>query len=659
MEPRRTGISLSHILAVTLLLHSASSAIAAHPTPTERLGACTPQMGHREELFPNSKGLRVVVVRFVGQDGPSEKMGADLAYSLSQELPTYIRRSLQGDAQAAGLAEEDVQVSYIPCLMSSHTQAREVGKAWDADLVFWGQASCSVNNPQSCKLAPVVDKEAQFSVKVEGHVEAKRGNVQIGFNDNRKVTLALPVSTGKFRTSVTLVHWRGLQERSDQAVRIDPASVLDLDFPRLASERPLSLFRWAVGVYAFFSQRYALAAARFEESAAELYSGAEERSQLYRVMGTSYLYAGRPMLGLAAMEQARASCTSGDERCLGTALQNLGWASARIGEKAKALSFYEQALPLLRRVADRSGESTALNNLGAVYNAQGESAKALSFYEQALALSKMIGDRLGEATTLNNLGAAYDTSGEKAKALSFYEQALPLLVQTGDRAGEATTLNNLGALYFVLGEKAKALSFYEQALVLRTLIGDRFGEMTTLNNLGAAHDALGDYEKALGFYGKSLLLSRKTGSAQSEASTLMNIGSIHDSLGHRDSAIDYYSQALPLLTQERDRVGLARAFSRIGVIYDNIGAKTDALSAYKKALPFLRAIGDRSGTASVLNNIGAVYDALGDKVEALSHYEQALVLLKQVGDYAGASRTLNNISGVYEALGDKAKAVSR
>lgn len=317
--------------AVATLLLCSAPALAALPGPTQRLGACTSQMARADELFPRTGGLRIVVVRFVGQDEPSEKMGADLAYSLSQELPTYIRTSLKGDAQAAGLAEEDMQIGYIPCMLSSHAQAREVGQAWGADLVFWGQVSCSRSDPQSCKLVPVVEKGAQVTVRVEGSVQAKRGNVHIGVIDKRKVVV--PPASGQFKTSVTLVHWRGLQGRSDQAVRIDPAVVLDLDFPRLASERPLSLFRWAVGVYAFYGQRYALAAARFEEAAAELYSGAEERSQLYRVMGISYLYAGRPERGVAALEQARASCGSGDAICRAVALNNLGWAVDRLGKK--------------------------------------------------------------------------------------------------------------------------------------------------------------------------------------------------------------------------------------------------------------------------------------------------------------------------------------
>ncbi|MCL6750391.1 CHAT domain-containing protein, partial [Nostoc sp. CCCryo 231-06] len=155
-----------------------------------------------------------------------------------------------------------------------------------------------------------------------------------------------------------------------------------------------------------------------------------------------------------------------------------------LGEKQKALDFYNQALPLRRAVGDRAGEATTLNNIGAVYSALGEKQKALDFYNQALPLRRAVGDRSGEATTLNNIGGVYDDLGEKQKALDFYNQALPLIRAVGDRSGEATTLNNIGLVYDALGEKQKALDFYNQALPLRRAVGDRAGEAVTLGNVG-------------------------------------------------------------------------------------------------------------------------------------------------------------------------------
>jgi tetratricopeptide (TPR) repeat protein len=151
----------------------------------------------------------------------------------------------------------------------------------------------------------------------------------------------------------------------------------------------------------------------------------------------------------------------------------------------QAIQKWQEARLLYRAVGDRRGEATTLSNIGLVYSDLGEKQKALVFYNQALPIRRAVGDRGGEATTLNNIGAVYDDLGEKQKALVFYNQALPIRRAVGDRRGEAITLNNIGRVYNALGEKQKALDFYNQALPLMRAVGDAYGEVTILDNIRA------------------------------------------------------------------------------------------------------------------------------------------------------------------------------
>jgi tetratricopeptide (TPR) repeat protein len=57
----------------------------------------------------------------------------------------------------------------------------------------------------------------------------------------------------------------------------------------------------------------------------------------------------------------------------------------------------------LRR--NRGGEATTLNNIGGVYSDLGEKQKALDYYNQALPLIRAVGDPSGEATILDNIRA--------------------------------------------------------------------------------------------------------------------------------------------------------------------------------------------------------------------------------------------------------------
>jgi tetratricopeptide (TPR) repeat protein len=56
-------------------------------------------------------------------------------------------------------------------------------------------------------------------------------------------------------------------------------------------------------------------------------------------------------------------------------------------------------------VGDRGGEAATLNNIGGVYSDLGEKQKALDYYNQALPISRAVGDPYGEATILDNIRA--------------------------------------------------------------------------------------------------------------------------------------------------------------------------------------------------------------------------------------------------------------
>ena len=126
-----------------------------------------------------------------------------------------------------------------------------------------------------------------------------------------------------------------------------------------------------------------------------------------------------------------------------------------------------------------------LNNIGGVYKSLGEKQRALDYFNQALSLRRAMGDRGGVAVTLNNIGATYYSLGEKepgyySQALEYYKQALPLEKAVGDRRAEASTLTNIGLVHDSLGEKQKALEYINSSLQLFQGVSDRINEALDL-----------------------------------------------------------------------------------------------------------------------------------------------------------------------------------
>ncbi|MEQ9482893.1 CHAT domain-containing protein [Coleofasciculus sp. F4-SAH-05] len=136
----------------------------------------------------------------------------------------------------------------------------------------------------------------------------------------------------------------------------------------------------------------------------------------------------------------------------------LGRTHDLLGFKQKALDYYNQALPLYRKLEDRAREAITLNNIGAVYSALGEKQQALEYYQQALSLRRAVSDRAGEVITLNNIGIVYSDLGEKQQALEYYQQALPLRRAVGDRTQAAETLSNIAYIESNRGNLQQALT---------------------------------------------------------------------------------------------------------------------------------------------------------------------------------------------------------
>jgi tetratricopeptide (TPR) repeat protein len=168
----------------------------------------------------------------------------------------------------------------------------------------------------------------------------------------------------------------------------------------------------------------------------------------------------------------------------------------RRGLRQDQITWTTRAQQFSQQHNDSKISAQLLTNIGAVYSDLGDKVKALEYYEHALPTLRQVGDRGGEALSLTNIGLVYADLGDKAKALEYYEQALPIRRQVGDRRGEAATLSNIGNVYSDLGDKAKALECYEQALPILRQVGDRFGESITRYNIAMVATELDDLERA-------------------------------------------------------------------------------------------------------------------------------------------------------------------
>lgn len=80
----------------------------------------------------------------------------------------------------------------------------------------------------------------------------------------------------------------------------------------------------------------------------------------------------------------------------------------------------------VRRCRPLSGEAATLNNIGLVWERLGDRRRALIYFDKALSLRREVGDRAGEAVTRYNLAMIHRADGDLDRAILQLEHVVEL-----------------------------------------------------------------------------------------------------------------------------------------------------------------------------------------------------------------------------------------
>lgn len=299
------------------------------------------------------------------------------------------------------------------------------------------------------------------------------------------------------------------------------------------------------------------------------------------------------------------------------------------GQARGAESDLATALPIVRELNDPLLPSV-VNALGGAYDNLGEPARAMASYREALAIFRANSNTVGAANALNNVGKVYADLTDWEQALDYYRQALPIWQSTRNTQREGITLNNIGFIYHHAGNTDRALEYFSQSLERRRAAGDKAGEADTLSAMARAEARRSDYRKALSHYESALPLRRAAGNRVAEAAMLSNIGRTHTDMGDPQGAMTFFEQALPLLHAGGDRRNEAIALADLASAYVALKRPADALDRAEQALAILREYGDRNMTAGALYVAARARRDLGKLTEAAASAAEALKTIEEV-----------------------------
>jgi len=151
----------------------------------------------------------------------------------------------------------------------------------------------------------------------------------------------------------------------------------------------------------------------------------------------------------------------------GEARFHLGYAQFLLGNTAKALEFYLDALKFQEK--NETAKALTYIYLGMVYTARNEHEIALEFYQKASKIQmpsdgKPSGDKRALAITLDKLASGYSGVRKATEASANYTKALELWRATKDPEGEALTLYHIAAAEEEAHHLAEASEHAEAAI---------------------------------------------------------------------------------------------------------------------------------------------------------------------------------------------------
>ncbi|CAF0852822.1 unnamed protein product [Rotaria sordida] len=288
-----------------------------------------------------------------------------------------------------------------------------------------------------------------------------------------------------------------------------------------------------------------------------------------------------------------------EEHSWATGWARLGSILFKLGEPAKAEHLYQLLLETTSSDGDRANYNLLL---GLVYKDIGEHSKAITFYERAIEIYKKMGppSQLNLAASYNNIGLVYYNIGEYSKALSSHERSLEIkkIALPPNHPGFAQSYNNIGSVYNNMGEYSKALSSYERSLEIQkiALPLNHPDLAASYNNIGEVYRNMGEYSKALTYYEKDLkiILKALPPNHPDLASSYTNIGLVYDNMSEYSKALSSYERSLEIqkIALPPNHPDLASSYGNIGMLYERMGQYSKALSfleqtrdIFKKSLP--------------------------------------------------------------------------
>ncbi|MES2762832.1 MAG: tetratricopeptide repeat protein [Bacteroidota bacterium] len=300
----------------------------------------------------------------------------------------------------------------------------------------------------------------------------------------------------------------------------------------------------------------------------------------------------------------------------------LGYSYFGVGKYRDAITYYEGAIAIYKKIKRNSGLANCYNNIGLAHLRMGEYEQAFDIYLKAQNLYHMIKDTTKKAQIINQLAMVRDYQGRWMESLDLYYEALKVFEDSKNKYGQSVILLNIATIYDQMKDEKKAHEILIRSLNLKKEIEDEFGEAIILSILAGDYSDKGDYKTALEYLNKSLLIFEKYEEKAKIADAYCGIGRVYTNKGDLLKGLEFFKKGIVLQKQIELRTALGMSLNGMGELYIKLNRHTDAIASCSEGLTIAKETGNLDAEKANCRCLYMAYEKVGDSKQALSYYKK-------------------------------------
>jgi tetratricopeptide (TPR) repeat protein/KaiC/GvpD/RAD55 family RecA-like ATPase len=316
----------------------------------------------------------------------------------------------------------------------------------------------------------------------------------------------------------------------------------------------------------------------------------------------------------------------------GAVLERLGDVKKLAGEYDACTRFWNEALPLWKRI-DEKGKISRLHRKMAfvLWNEMGDTQKAQEHYDKALNILVNEPENAELASLYDEIARMSWRIGDPAKALSWAGKALELAKNLNADEVVANSYTNLGLILSSGGDVKKGLEYFEKALKIALDNGFMEIALRVYNNISLAALPSGEYERTLECYEKGFELAKKLGHIMMQSWIGQSLADLYVHMGNMDKALLLTQESVALDRKTGSLIHLSMSLNGLGRVYQILGEWDASEQYFKEALSISQKLSDFQAIAITFESLAYFHLAREEYGKAREFYEKACEVWEKAG----------------------------